>query len=169
MPVESTTLPSRTEPLSSVVLISIDLYINREYHYEHAPTWHTEYMLQLRVVWFSNKTYTSLPINYTVARRVATGTWLAAHLNSVVSPYQMDAPLVDDLILEGNKQGNGGNSMLLLKLTNGIYVHIHIHTHRLSLTHIHSMIYKHKQMHITRSTIHACMYTPPPPKSIIGN
>lgn len=44
MPVESTTLPSRTEPLSSVVLISIDLYMNREYRYEHAPTRHTEYI-----------------------------------------------------------------------------------------------------------------------------
>lgn len=103
-----------------------------------------------------------MPINYIVARRVATGTRLAAHLNSVISPYQVDAPLVDDLILEGNKQGSGGNSMLLLKLTNGIYVHIHIHTHRLSLTHIHS---KQKQMHITRNTIHACTCTHPLPPS----
>ena len=144
MPVENTTLPLRTEPLSSVALISIDLYMNREYRYEHAPTWHTEYYYTQCCSWewsgSQNKTYTSLPINYIVARRVATGTCLAAHLNSVVSPYQVDAPLVDDLILEENKQGSGGNSMLLLKLVME-YMYIYTYTLTNYLSHTYTVWY----------------------------
>ena len=64
-------------------------------------------LLQKGVVWFLTQYSITLLINYThiVTRRVAVilHAWVAAHLNTVVSPYEVDAPLVDDLILEENK------------------------------------------------------------------
>ena len=99
-----------------------------------------------------------------VTRRVAVilHAWVAAHLNTVVSPYKVDAPLVDDLILEENKTRKWRIFNIDQSLTY-IYSLSHTHTHTHTHTHVHTHIYTqynaHQQIHIyvcTLTNIHSC-------------